>query len=165
MKLLRRLVPHPFLTLLLTGTWLLLVNGWSLNSLVFGFMLGLLIPFVTQPYWPDRPRISRPFKAVEYVFVVLADIIQANIVVARIVLFKPNSQRQPNWITVPLDLKTPEAITALAGTITMTPGTLSADVSDEGHCLLVHCLDAPDPEAVRDEIKQRYERRLMEIFE
>ena len=165
MKLLRRLVPHPFLTLLLTGTWLLLVNGWSLNSLVFGFMLGLLIPFVTQPYWPARPRISRPFKVIEYVFVVLADIIQANIVVARIVLFKPNDQRQPNWITIPLDLKTPEAITALAGTITMTPGTLSADVSDDGHTLLVHCLDAPNPEAVRDEIKQRYERRLMEIFE
>jgi multicomponent K+:H+ antiporter subunit E len=97
--------------------------------------------------------------------VVLADIVMANVIVARIVLFKPNAERRPNWITVPLDLKTPEAITMLAGTITMTPGTLSADVSDEGHALLVHCLDAPDPDAVRDEIKQRYERRLMEIFE
>jgi multicomponent K+:H+ antiporter subunit E len=85
--------------------------------------------------------------------------------VARIVLFKRNADRQPNWVTVPLDLKTPEAITMLAGTITMTPGTLSADVSSEGHALLVHCLDAPDPEAVRDEIKNSYERRLMEIFE
>jgi multicomponent K+:H+ antiporter subunit E len=68
-------------------------------------------------------------------------------------------------VTVPLELRTPEAITTLAGTITMTPGTLTADVSAEGHALLVHCLDAPDPDAVRDEIKSRYERRLMEIFE
>lgn len=165
MKLLWRLFPHPVLTLLLTVTWLLLVNAWSLNSLVFGFLLGVLIPFVTQPFWPNRPRLRRPLKVIEYIFVVLADIIQANIIVARIVLFKPNAARQPNWITIPLDLKTPEAITTLAGTITMTPGTLSADVSDEGHTLLVHCLDAPNPVAVRDEIKQRYERRLMEIFE
>ncbi|UWQ30814.1 Na+/H+ antiporter subunit E [Leisingera sp. M527] len=165
MKLIRRLFPHPLLTLLLTLTWLLLVNGWSLNSLVFGLLLGVLIPFVTQPYWPNRPKLRRPLKIAEYILVVLLDIVQANIIVARIVLFKPNADRRPNWITVPLDLKTPEAITALAGTITMTPGTLSADVSDEGHALLVHCLDAPNPDAVRDEIKQRYERRLMEIFE
>ncbi|MCF6432353.1 Na+/H+ antiporter subunit E [Leisingera sp. MMG026] len=165
MKLIRRLFPHPLLTLLLTVTWLLLVNGWSLNSLVFGLLLGVLIPFVTQPYWPNRPKLRRPLKITEYILVVLLDIVQANIIVARIVLFKPNADRRPNWITVPLDLKTPEAITALAGTITMTPGTLSADVSDEGHALLVHCLDAPNPDAVRDEIKQRYERRLMEIFE
>ncbi|NVK15712.1 MAG: Na+/H+ antiporter subunit E [Rhodobacteraceae bacterium] len=165
MKLIWRLFPHPFLTLLLTLTWLLMVNRWSLNSLVFGFMLGVVIPFVTQPYWPNRPNLRRPLKIAEYILVVLLDIVQANIIVARIVLFKPNADRRPNWITIPLDLKTPEAITALAGTITMTPGTLSADVSDEGHALLVHCLDAPNPDAVRDEIKQRYERRLMEIFE
>ncbi|MBY6065958.1 Na+/H+ antiporter subunit E [Leisingera aquaemixtae] len=165
MKLIWRLFPHPFLTLLLTLTWLLMVNRWSLNSLVFGFMLGVIIPFVTQPYWPNRPNLRRPLKIAEYILVVLMDIIQANIIVARIVLFKPNADRRPNWITIPLELKTPEAITALAGTITMTPGTLSADVSDEGHALLVHCLDAPNPDAVRDEIKQRYERRLMEIFE
>ncbi|WP_323776020.1 Na+/H+ antiporter subunit E [Leisingera sp.] len=165
MKLVWRLFPHPLLTLLLTLTWLLLVNSWSLNSLIFGLMLGVLIPFVTQPFWPNRPQLRRPLKIAEYILVVLLDIVQANIIVARIVLFKPNADRRPNWITIPLDLKTPEAITALAGTITMTPGTLSADISDEGHSLLVHCLDAPNPDAVRDEIKQRYERRLMEIFE
>lgn len=95
----------------------------------------------------------------------LYDIVVANVIVARIVVFKPNAKRQPAWIAVPLDLLTPEAISVLAGTITMTPGTVAADVSAEGHALLVHCLDAPDPDAVRDEIKQRYERRLKEIFE
>ncbi|MVO17475.1 Na+/H+ antiporter subunit E [Parasedimentitalea huanghaiensis] len=165
MKLLQRLLPHPILTLLLTLTWLLLVNGFSLNSLVFGFGLGLVIPFFTQPFWPDRPRLVKPLKVIQYILLVLYDIVVANVVVAKIVVFKSNANRQPNWVTIPLDLRTPEAITTLAGTITMTPGTLTADVSAEGHALLVHCLDAPDPEAVRDDIKQRYERRLMEIFE
>ncbi|MFS4582993.1 Na+/H+ antiporter subunit E [Phaeobacter sp. C3_T13_0] len=165
MKLMRRILPHPILTLVLTVTWLLLVNGWSLNSLVFGFMLGVLIPFVTQPFWPQQLKMKGPVKIIGYIFIVLYDIVVANLVVAKIVLFKPNASRHPNWVTIPLDLRTPEAITVLAATITMTPGTVSADLSAEGHALLVHCLDAPDPEAVRDEIKDRYERRLKEIFE
>ena len=53
----------------------------------------------------------------------------------------------------------------LAGTITLTPGTLSADLSRDGRSLLVHALHAPDPDAVRDDIKNRYERRLKEIFQ
>ncbi|MGR3616457.1 MAG: Na+/H+ antiporter subunit E [Paracoccaceae bacterium] len=165
MTFLRRLFPHPWLTVLLTGVWLLLVNRYSHNSLLFGLMLGVIIPFVTQPFWPDRPTLRNPVKIVEYILVVLWDIVMANITVARIVLFKPNAQRSPAWINVPLDLRSPEAITVLAGTITMTPGTVTADLSAEGHALLVHCLDAPDPEAVCDEIKQRYESRLKEIFE
>ncbi|OIQ42913.1 MAG: Na+/H+ antiporter subunit E [Roseobacter sp. MedPE-SWde] len=165
MRLLRRLLPHPILTLLLTLAWVLLTSTWTLNSLVFGFLLGLLIPFLTQPYWPQQMRLKKPLKIIEYILIVLYDIVVANVIVARIVVFKPNAKRQPAWIAVPLDLLTPEAISVLAGTITMTPGTVAADVSAEGHALLVHCLDAPDPDAVRDEIKQRYERRLKEIFE
>lgn len=165
MKLLRRIFPHPHMSVLLTLVWMLLANSISLNSLVFGLLLGIVIPFVTQPYWPDRPKLRNWPMVVSYILIVLWDIVVANVTVAMIILFKRDADRQPNWVCVPLDLRSPEAITVLAGTITMTPGTVSADLSSGGHNLLVHCLDAPDPEAVRDEIKQRYERRLKEIFE
>ncbi len=161
----RRLLPHPLLTLLLTCVWLLMANAYTLNSLTLGLIIGLVIPFVTAPYWPNRPVVRNPMMIVEYALIVLWDIVVANFVVARIVVFKRNEDMRPAWVAIPLELRTPEAITALAGTITMTPGTLTADLSSEGHALLVHCLDAPDPDAVRDEIKQRYERRLKEIFE
>ena len=165
MILLRRLFPHPLLTLLLTVFWLMLVNRFSPNSVLFGLFLGIVIPFVTRPFWPNRPRLRNPRMIVEYLLIVLWDIVVANVVVAGLILFRRRDQLQPAWITVPIDLKTPEAITVLAGTITMTPGTVTSDVSCQGHGLLVHCLHAPDPDAVRDEIKQRYERRLKEIFE
>ncbi len=55
----------------------------------------------------------------------------------------------PRYVTVPLDLTTPEAIAVLAGTITMTPGTVSADLSADGRALLVHCLDRTNPAATR----------------
>ena len=81
------------------------------------------------------------------------------------ILFKSNANTHPAWISIPLELRSPEAITVLAGTITMTPGTVSSDVAADGRSLLVHCLDAPDPDSVRDGIKARYETRLKEIFE
>jgi len=126
---------------------------------------GALVPLLTRPFWPRRAVLRRPLGLLDYALVVIWDIVVANIEVARIVVFKPNAAMQPNWVSIPLDIRQPEAIALLAGTITLTPGTVSADLSDEGHALLVHALDAPDPAAVCAEIKARYERRLKEIFE
>ncbi|NOR31454.1 MAG: Na+/H+ antiporter subunit E [Sulfitobacter sp.] len=160
-----RLFPHPLLTVLLAIVWCVLVNEIKLGTVVFGFILGLLIPIITAAYWPDRPPVGRPIKLLSYLLLVMWDILVANVVVAMIVLFKSNKNMRPQWVVIPLDLRTPEAITMLAGTITLTPGTVSADLSEDGTALLVHALDAEDPAAVRDDIKQRYERRLKEIFE
>lgn len=163
--MLKKFLPHPHLTMLLTVVWLLLANAYTINSLVFGLLMGLVIPWITAPYWPDRPVIRNVPGIIEYIAIVIWDIIKSNIAVAKIVLFVPNDKLRPAWVTVPLDLHEPEAITVLAGTITMTPGTLTAELAADGHSLLVHCLHAPDPDGVRDEIKERYERRLKEIFE
>tara|TARA_R110002096_G_scaffold47539_36_gene126866 strand:- start:2585 stop:3076 length:492 start_codon:yes stop_codon:yes gene_type:complete len=163
--MLRRLFPHPYLTLLLVVVWMLLVNQLKLGSLVFALFLGTVIPLLTAPYWPDRATLRDPVAIIGYVLIVIWDIIKSNFIVAGIVLFKPNAALKSAWVTVPLDLRTPEAITVLAGTITMTPGTLTADISADGCALLIHCLHAPDPDAVRDDIKARYETRLKRIFE
>ena len=160
-----RFLPHPFLSLTLVIVWLLLVNSVSINSIVFAVILGLALPKITQPYWPDMPTLSNPMAVVGYGFIVLYDIVMANIQVALIVVFKRRADLRPAWVVVPLDIRTPEAITALAGTITLTPGTVSCDLSQDGRAILVHCLHAPDPDSIRDDIKNRYERRLKEIFE
>jgi len=131
---------------------------------VFGLILGIIIPKFTAAWWPDRPDTFHVGKMISYCLMVLWDIMVANVHVAWIVLTRSNAKLRPAWVIVPLELKSPEAISILAGTITLTPGTVSADLSDEGHSLLVHALDADDPDAVRDEIKTRSERRLLEIF-
>jgi len=158
------LMPHPLLTLLLAVVWVILQNEVSAGMAVFGLILGIIIPWGTSVWWPDTPKGFRLVKMIQYALIVMWDIMVANVQVAWIVLTVPNSKLKPAWIVVPLDLKQPEAITVLAGTITLTPGTVSADLSDEGHSLLVHALHTDDPDGVRDEIKQRYEARLKEIF-
>lgn len=163
--MLKRLIPHPILSVALVVVWLMLVNHVSLGNLLLGAILALVVPALTGPYWPNRAKVSHPFVAIEYVLVVLWDIIVANIQVAFIILFKRNADIRSRWVTVPLELTSPEAITVLAGTITMTPGTVSAMLSADGSCILVHCLHTDDPDGVRDDIKARYERRLKEIFQ
>jgi multicomponent K+:H+ antiporter subunit E len=160
----RWLFPHPLLTLLMAVVWILLQNQFSWGMAVFGVILGTIIARITAVWWPDRPLGFRPVKMLGYMLIVIWDILVANIQVAWIVLTRPNGKLRQAWVVVPLELREPEAITILAGTITLTPGTVSADLSDEGHSLLVHTLDTDDPDGVRDEIKQRYERRLKEIF-
>jgi multicomponent K+:H+ antiporter subunit E len=163
--MLRRLYPHPYLTLTLIVLWFLLVNQWKVGSLVMAIFLATVIPLLTSAWWPDRAVVKRPFGLAAYSLLVLWDVIVANFQVARIILFMPRDRIQSNWVTVPLDLRSPEAISLLAGTITMTPGTLTADMSACGRALLIHSLHAPDPDAVRDDIKARYETRLKRIFE
>jgi len=160
----RWLIPHPILTLLLAVVWTLLQNEVSAGMIVFGFILGIIIPLGTLIWWPDTPQGFRLGKMTVYALIVLRDIMVANFEVAWIVLTVPNSRLKPAWIEIPLDLRQPEAITMLAGTITLTPGTVSADLSDTGRSLLVHVLHTNDPDGVRDDIKNRYERRLKEIF-
>jgi multicomponent K+:H+ antiporter subunit E len=161
----RRLFPHPSLSLTLVILWFLLVNQWKLGSLVMALILATLIPHLTARWWPDRPVVRRPFGLVAYLSLVLWDVIVANFQVARIILFLPSARIRSAWITVPIELTSPEAISLLAGTITMTPGTLTADLSACGRALLIHSLHAPDPDAIRAEIKTRYEARLKRIFE
>ncbi|MCB5175381.1 MULTISPECIES: Na+/H+ antiporter subunit E [Microvirga] len=160
-----RLFPHPILSVVIAIVWILLVNEITAGQIVIGIFLGWAIPKLTSPYWPDRPRIRRPGAVIAYMGIVLWDIVVSNIQVAYWVLFRRGNSLRSRFVTVPLDLTTAEAITALAGTITMTPGTVSADLSADGRSLLVHCLETDDPDATVAQIKDRYERRLKEIFE
>lgn len=162
--MLRRLFPHPLLSASLFVIWFMLVNEFKLISVLMALILAVAIPKLTQPYWPDRPRLRNPLAIAEFIAVVMYDIVKANIDVAKIILFMKPADIHEAWIKVPVDLDSHEAVTLLAGTITMTPGTVSADVSADGKFILVHALHAPDPDAVCDDIKARYESRLKRIF-
>jgi multicomponent K+:H+ antiporter subunit E len=160
-----RYLPHPLMALTLTLFWMILLNDFSVGGFVLGAALGIGITQLTARLWPGSPRIHSYSKVIAYVLLVLWDIIVANVQVASLILFRRNADLKPAFISIPLDIRTPEAITLLAGTITMTPGTVSCDLSADGRSLLVHGLHIKDVPAAIADIKQRYEARLKEIFE
>jgi len=158
-----RLLPHPGLSVLLVVMWVVMVNDLTFGTLFLGLVVGFGVPLFTAPWWPGRPHV-RFIPAISYCGIVLWDIVVANFQIAAIILFKPNRNLRPAWLTVPLELTSPEAITVFAGTISLTPGTVSSDISACGNYLLVHSLHAPDPAAEIAKVKQRYEARLKGIF-
>jgi multicomponent K+:H+ antiporter subunit E len=158
-----RLLPHPGLSALLVVMWMVMVNDLTFGTFFLGLLVGIGVPLFTAPWWPGRPKV-RFAPAVAYLGVVLWDILIANFEVAAIILFKRNRDLRPAWLVVPLELTTPEAITVLAGTISLTPGTVSSDISACGKYLLVHALHAPNPAATVAQVKARYEARLVRIF-
>jgi multicomponent K+:H+ antiporter subunit E len=165
MTMREKYLPHPTMSATIAFVWVLLMNDFSVGNIVLGIILGIAIPKLLAAYWPDRPRLRNPRMIAEYALVVLWDIVVSNVQVAYLVLFRRGDSLRSRFIAIPLELKSPEAITVLAGSITMTPGTLSSDLSADGRTLLVHCLETDDPEGTVATIKSRYERRLKEIFE
>ena len=162
--MMRRLLPHPALSGLLVVVWMLLVNEFTFGALFLALIFGVLVPLVTSRFWPDRPRIRFGPDLAAYVAVVLFDIVVANFQIAWIILTRRNRDLRSRWLVVPVELRSAEAITMLAGTISLTPGTVSSDVSADGRSLLVHALDSADPEADVARIKRRYEARLLKVF-
>ena len=165
MTMRERFLPHPIMTVILALVWVLLVNEFSWGNAIFGLILGLGIAKLTSAYWPGRPKIRNPLAILDYFAIVMWDIVVSNVQVAYLVLFRRGDSLRSQFVIVPLDLTSPEAIATLAGTITMTPGTVSADLSADGRSLLVHCLETDDPDGTVAAIKSRYEQRLMRIFQ
>jgi len=108
--------------------------------------------------------MRHPGTALRLGLVVLWDIVVSNVEVARRIL-GAESRMKPAFVWVPLAIRDPHGIAALAGIITMTPGTLSSDLSEDGRHLLVHALHVDDAQALVASIKSRYEAPLMRIFE
>jgi multicomponent K+:H+ antiporter subunit E len=160
----KRLMPAPLMSLVLFVVWLLLNNTVHVAHVVLGLGLALVIPWFTERLRPERPRIRRWGTVVRLGLTVLWDIVLSNIEIARRIL-GPESAIRPRFVWVPLAIRDPHGIFALAGIITMTPGTLSADLTDDRSHLLVHAFNVEDEAALVATIKQRYEAPLREIFE
>jgi multicomponent K+:H+ antiporter subunit E len=166
MSLRRTLLPSPLTSLALFIAWPMLNESASVGQLLLAALLAWLIPLLLAPLRPRASRIGSWRAIVRLAAVVLYDIVRSNIDVARRVLGR-DSAIQPRFVWVPLDVEDPLAVVLLAGIITTTPGTISAELSDDRRHLLVHALHVDDDSAaaaVVADIKARYEAPLMEIF-
>jgi len=161
--MIRKLLPHPLQSFALLLIWLLLNDSVSAGQILLGAILATALPLWWQRFWPHSPKLRNPMALLKLLLVLLWDIIVANFQVALQVL-GPNRRLHPAFFELPLDLDNDFAITLLASVISLTPGTVSADVSRTRQIILVHALDARDPQQLIDTIKQRYEQPLKEAF-
>ncbi len=161
----RRWLPFPVLTAALLALWLLLTGSMAPGTIVLGGALALGAGKALTALDPPKSRFRRPRTALRLALVVLAEIVRSNWAVARIILLPDVRQRRSGFVRIPLDMRTPYGLAALACIITATPGTLWVEYDSADNTMLLHVLDLIDEEEWVQIIKDRYETRLMEIFE
>ena len=150
------------LNLLLALLWTVVRGDFAPADLLIGFAVGFLALHLLG-VGGGRRYTARVPRALAFAAYFLWELVVANLEVAWEVL-TPGVRRRPGVVAVPLQVRTDAEITLLATVITLTPGTLSLDLSDDAGTLYVHALFADDPEGLRRRIREGFERRVLELL-
>jgi len=165
MTLVRWLVPAPLLSAALAAIWLALAREVSIGQCLLALAIGLAVPFMTVGLRQMTARVRRPAVVVRYILTVGYDVIASNLEVAWGVLTFNRRPPAARFVTVPLELREPMGLAALAMVTTVVPGTVWSELALDRSALLLHVWSADDEVEFIARFKARYEAPLREIFE
>jgi multicomponent Na+:H+ antiporter subunit E len=149
--------------LLLALVWTAMTGNFELANMALGFALGYIALYFAQRIFGQSSYFGRVGKVLGFAAFYVGEIFKANLRVAADVV-TPRHRSRPGVVAVPLDARTDAEITVLANLLTMTPGSLSIDVSDDRRVLYVHAMFIEDAEEFRRDVKQNFERRVLEML-
>lgn len=152
-----------FLNIILALCWLFVTGDFSPNGLIIGMLLGYLVLLFTQRLVGEPTYGLHVWRAIELLLFFLYEMLLANGRVARDVL-RAEHHLKPGIVAVPLDIETDVEILLLTTLVALTPGTMNIAVSDTRDILFVHALDAENPEELRRQIKEGFERRVLGVL-
>ena len=158
------LLPAPLLSAALLALWLVLNQSVSPGHVVLGALLAVALPWITAPLRPLPVRIRRPLVALRLVAIVARDVVASNLEVAWSVV-KGSSAPRAAFVRIPLELRDPSGLAALAIITTVVPGTVWSELAPDRSAVLLHVFDVVDEATFIQHYKASYERPLREIFE
>jgi multicomponent K+:H+ antiporter subunit E len=161
----KRLVPAPLMSAALFLLWLTLARSLSVGQLLLGLLLALIVPRVTWSFRPARVHVKRPFVAVRFILRVGWDVLSSNFEIAWGVIKWRWQKPQSKFVIVPLELRDPLGLAALAMVTTVVPGTVWSELALDRSALLLHVWDVDEEDTFVARFKARYEAPLREIFE
>jgi len=151
------------INVLLALAWIALTKQFTPTNLIIGFGLGYLTLWVTQRTHGSSAYFTKFRQGIGFAFFFAWELLKANLRVTFEVL-TPGHQMSPAIIGIPLDVKTDGEITILANLITLTPGTLSLDVSSDRSVLYIHAMYVEDVAQFKQQMKDGLERRLLQVL-
>ncbi len=143
--------------------WVAVTGDLTAGNLALGFAIGFLVLFFTAPILGTRTYARKVIQVLNLALFFVWELILANLRVAYEVL-TPGYQLRPGVIAIPLDVRTDAEILLLTTLITLTPGSFSLDVSADRRELYLHAMYIDDPDQVRRQIKDGFERRVLEVL-
>lgn len=152
-----------FSNVLLALTWSAMTGAFTLPNLFVGFVFGYLTLMILKPLLGDSAYYQKFPRTLSFLVYFLKEVIVSSLRVAWDVI-TPAYYNRPGIVAIPLNARTDLEITLIANLISLTPGTLSLDVSPDRRTLYIHAMFAEDPDAIRREIRDGLERRLLELM-
>ena len=149
--------------LLLAIIWAAMTGSVTLANLVAGYGFGYLVLFALRSFYQPTGYFKKLPQALLFVLYFLKEMLVSSVRVAFDVI-TPTHRSRPGIIAIPLAVRSPMEITVLANMITLTPGTLSLDLSDDQRTLYIHAMFADDPDRIRHEIKHGLEAKILELL-
>ncbi|MCC5929601.1 MAG: Na+/H+ antiporter subunit E [Cyclobacteriaceae bacterium] len=150
------------MNLLLTFIWVALTGAFALINYVFGFVLSFLIMWISDRNNQKTKYYSIVPQLISFIFFFIYELFKANLQVAWEVI-TPKNKMKPGIVKVPLTVTSDFEITLLANLITLTPGTLSLDISGDKKVLYVHAMYIHDRDAFIEGIKNGFEKRILDL--
>lgn len=147
----------------LTIIWVALTGNFAFSNYIFGFVLSFFILWIISKENKESNYFTLVPKIIGFVFYFLYELVKANLQVAYEVS-TPYLKMKPGIVMVPLDIQSDIGITLLANMISLTPGTLSLDVSNDKKVLFVHAMYVTDKDEFIRGIKNGFEKRLLDIL-
>lgn len=161
----RYLFPAPRFSLALWALWLVLNLSVSPGNLILGALLGFLAPLLMQRLRPQRARYKNP-RAIPKLFLLVGrDVVMSNLEVGWKVWTARRNPPRSGFVRVPLELRDPNGLAALAMITAVVPGTVWSELALDRSVLLMHVFDLPDEAQFIEHFKATYERPLLEIFQ
>ena len=151
------------LNIILAISWALLTGDLDFINFIQGFVIGYIILFVLRRAIGANQYFKRIPKIISFIIFFLRELVKANIIVAYDIL-TPTDHMRPGIIELELEAETDAEITLLANLITMTPGTLSIDISKDRKKLYIHAMYIDDIKKTKRELKDGFEKRLLEVM-
>jgi multicomponent Na+:H+ antiporter subunit E len=143
--------------------WAASTGRFTLLDLAFGFAVGFLVLWFTQRIVGPSSYFAKVGRFALFFVFFVRELIAANLRVAYDVITRTHHMR-PGVVAIPLSVETEAELAALANLISLTPGTLSLDVSEDRSRLYIHAMYIEDADALRDRVKSGFERRVLELF-
>lgn len=150
--------------LFLAVGWAALVGSFTATSLAVGYFIGFGCLWVARPLFGDDAYFKRVYRALRLIVLFIYELVVSSFRVAWDVI-TPSHLSSPGIVAMPLDAKTDTEVYLTASLITLTPGTLSLDVSPDRKTLYVHGMFIDDPETLKTEMKQGLERAVLQALE
>ncbi|MEN2765911.1 Na+/H+ antiporter subunit E [Ornithinibacillus xuwenensis] len=150
------------INLIIAIMWMFLSESYTLASFIAGFIWGILLVLLLNRFIPGRFYGIRFVKILKLILLFMKELILSNLSILRLI-YTPKPEIEPGIFAIPLEVKSNWEITLLAHLITLTPGTLSVAVSDDNRTLYVHAMDIDEVDKSVQEIKDSFEKAILEV--